>query len=88
MTKEDIIQELRDASESIDGIYYSNFIELNFAEFMVSKIFDNINNKTCKNCKFNYECDVVGLICDNKDSKLYPHEVDNTVCCNLWESVE
>ena len=65
MTKEDIIQELRDASESIDGIYYSNFIELNFAEFMVSKIFDNINNRSCESCSHcskvftdSYRCDL------------------------------
>jgi hypothetical protein len=50
------------------------------------KTIEDYMSRTCESCKFNYECDVVGLICDNKDSKLYPCEVDNTVCCNLWES--
>jgi hypothetical protein len=81
MTREDLDKEC------LIGMY-SKYSKSGIFDHLVYAIdyIEIIESRTCESCKYNYECDVVGLICDNKDSKLYPHEVDNTVCCNKWES--
>jgi hypothetical protein len=71
MTREQALKKLQNNKSSI--------LEL---EFFINKIYDDFENKSCDNCKYDF-CG-----CDIQDSLIRSHNDDNfsDFCCNKWES--
>ena len=77
ISRSEIIKELKEASENVNGIYYTKFVELNFAEFIVDKIFDNIEKRNCTNCGY--------YLSDNGNYQILPCTSCSKFYTDKWE---
>ena len=59
------------------------------SDFIIDKIYDSFENRSCKNCKYSKEQDDLIVYCDKNlcidGSKMKWHSFKD-FCCNYWES--